>query len=146
MVEVPRPVSLDLPVSASEFEKNAVLGFCPVHRHPVFVSFIDALQGLLGRVYEKLLGEMDIEAVQTMQRKARREERHLEYLEHGAPLPPIFWLFERQFIHRADLISTGWWSQQDQLDGCGDMFVNRTMRACKGTSLAPLLFEYKVTK
>lgn len=112
------------------------MGFCPVHRHPVFVRFIDAMHGLLSRVYGRILEEIDLYAVETMQRSARDEELFDQSLGCGTPVPPIFWLFERHFLYKAELVMNGWWSIRKQFSNSGHLLAFRVRRHCKGISMS----------
>lgn len=59
---IPRNPCLDIPFPDQRFEEAAVQGYCTVHRHPLFVEYIEAVSELLMSALQKADAIMDIAA------------------------------------------------------------------------------------
>jgi hypothetical protein len=57
---MPRHNCLDSPVEPQDVQQNASLGYCPVHRHPLYVEFIESLSVLLISILRKALDAVDL--------------------------------------------------------------------------------------
>ena len=63
---MPRHSCFDIPVHPSFFEENAKLGYCTIHRHPLYVEFIETLSSLLIKELQKVYSAADFAAIATI--------------------------------------------------------------------------------
>ena len=59
---LPRNPSLDIPFPDQRFEEAAAQGYCTVHRHPLFVEYLEVLSELLMSALQRADAIVDIPA------------------------------------------------------------------------------------
>lgn len=124
---------LNTPVSAQQYEKNAMKGYCPIHRHPAHVDFIEAMTSILAKAYGKIMEEIDMDAVKEIRHTAMKRN-FLQSCDRGLIKGDTmeYGFFETHFIYPAELILTGWATNCDGCHPDGSQILERCYRFCKG--------------
>ena len=128
----PKYLLMRHPASTQQFEENALRGYCTVHRHPLFVEYIEAMTVILQKAYGKMMNDIDLNAVNEV--KVNAIQQHLSKGESRSQHPLEYTFFERQFLYPAELVLTGWGTtiHMDYRDGSQEL--ERKYQFCKGWS------------
>ena len=127
---MPRHPCLDTPVDLRDVERNASLGYCTIHRHPLFVEFIESLSELLISVLRRS------EAVDLAAALAACQNDPLlladAIINRGGP-SWIEDIYRRYLFNPFDLLTSGrsWDESEDDRPG----YIVRANIVCQGSVL-----------
>jgi hypothetical protein len=105
---MPRHCCLDRPVEPRDVERNASIGYCPIHRHPLYVEFIESLSVLLISVLRMALNAVDLPSARTAMQKDMSIRRPPHVPGEAQPRPSsLDQLFTRIIVEPLEMLTMG---------------------------------------